>query len=326
MIRVRHWPCNANALAHSDGLSSKSLPVTVKSGRATFKADLRLRVQCGAESDLPLVGIGAGAELAIFANIIEFGATLETTADCGLQSLEWWDLNVGAFAQLDVVVDWKTIGAIPTVSTTLLSASTLTQCWLSASGKGATSPTITATTLASSPADVSSTGSPYATAAPSPVVTANPTLPAASASYPTTKYPLGNSSIPTRSNGAPLVTSTLYTTNTYTVTSCAASVVNCPASYQSQIVVTKTADAFTTVCPFNASVTIPSTTVAPASQPTVVLTDVVVLKAYPTPIVETFAPPKAQSTPIAAVENQVTATVVPRRVVPRAVRRRRCCG
>jgi hypothetical protein len=39
-----------------------------------------------------------------------------------------------------------------------------------------------------------------------------------------------------------IVTSTVYSTTEYTITSCAASVANCPASYQSQQVVTKTVD------------------------------------------------------------------------------------
>ena len=41
-------------------MNSQSLPVTVVSGHATFKADLRLRVQAGAEASLDLFGIGAG--------------------------------------------------------------------------------------------------------------------------------------------------------------------------------------------------------------------------------------------------------------------------
>ncbi|KAK3313870.1 hypothetical protein B0H66DRAFT_365656 [Apodospora peruviana] len=116
-----------------DGLSSKSLPVVVRKGSATFKADLRLRVQCGAEAGVPELGIGATAELGIYANLIEFVAVLESTPTCELQSTEWWDLNVGAFARFGVIIDYKTFGVVPTVSTTLLSAPTMTQCWLSKS-------------------------------------------------------------------------------------------------------------------------------------------------------------------------------------------------
>ena len=85
-------------------------------------------MQVGAEAEF--LGIGAGAELGIYANVIEFVAVLESTPDCSLQATEWWDMNVGAFAHLDVVVDYSTFGPVPTVSTTLLTAPTLTQCLL----------------------------------------------------------------------------------------------------------------------------------------------------------------------------------------------------
>ncbi|KAJ3563889.1 hypothetical protein NPX13_g8043 [Xylaria arbuscula] len=112
-----------------DGLNSQSLPVTVISGTATFKADLRLRVQAGAEASLDIFGIGAGAVVGIYANIIEFVAVIEKTPTCDLETEIWWDLNVGAYAHLDVVVDSTTLGPVPTVSTTLLTADTITSCW-----------------------------------------------------------------------------------------------------------------------------------------------------------------------------------------------------
>ncbi|KAK8076734.1 hypothetical protein PG994_004006 [Apiospora phragmitis] len=114
-----------------DGASSKSLPITVATGSgATFKADLRLRVQVGAEAAIDTFGIGAGAAMGIYANLVEFVAEIETTPTCALETREWFDLNAGAYARLDVVVDYKTLGLVPTVSTTLLSAPTLTQCWI----------------------------------------------------------------------------------------------------------------------------------------------------------------------------------------------------
>ncbi|KAM7221395.1 hypothetical protein V8F06_003170 [Rhypophila decipiens] len=112
-----------------DGLKSKSLPVTVRKGLATFKADLRLRVQCGAELGLDGMGLSATAEVGIYANLIEYVAVLESTPTCALQATQWWDLNVGAFARFGVVIDYKTFGVVPTVSTTLLSAPTMTTCW-----------------------------------------------------------------------------------------------------------------------------------------------------------------------------------------------------
>jgi hypothetical protein len=318
----------------SDGLSSKSLPVTVKAGRATFKADLRLRVQCGAEADI--LGIGAGAELGIYANIIEFVAVLDSTPTCALQSTEWWDLNVGAFAHFDVVVDYTTIGAIPTVSTTLLSAPKFTQCWLEIGGSPGGSPaetggylTQTATTVSvaisgsttalsatvTSPAETGYTET--LTTITVPTITTGPSLsetgPLSSSSF---KFPLTNSSTP--AGGDDLVTSTVYTTTVFTITSCAASVVNCPASYQKEILVTQTIDAYTTVCPATAVVTQPSSisSAAPAAASTGsgatttatvhIITDVVVLVPCASPIVESFVP---GSTVVPPSAHQVTATV-----------------
>ncbi len=73
--------------------------------------------------------------------------------------------------------------------------------------------------------------------------------------------------------------------------------VNCPASYQSEIVVTQTVDVYTTVCPASATVTVPTTTSTPTPAgelPTVIvdlITDIIVLVPCETPVVETFVPP-----------------------------------
>ncbi|KAH8910316.1 hypothetical protein BR93DRAFT_957275 [Coniochaeta sp. PMI_546] len=313
-----------------DGLSSKSLPVTVKAGRATFKADLRLRVQCGAEAEI--LGIGAGAELGIYANIIEFVAVLDSTPTCALQSTEWWDLNVGAFAHFDVVVDYTTIGAIPTVSTTLLSAPTFTQCWLEIGGSPAetggyltqTATTISVstsgstTTLSATVTSPAETGySEASTKITVPSITSGPSLSeSGSSSSSSFKFPLTNSS--TAAGGDDLVTSTVYTTTVFTVTSCAASVVNCPASYQKEVLVTQTIDVYTTVCPATAIVTQPSSisSAAPSASTTSsgetstatvhIITDVVVLVPCASPVIETFVP---ASTIIPVTVHQVTATV-----------------
>jgi hypothetical protein len=74
--------------------------VTVKSGSAKFKADLRVTVQAGVDESL--FGIGAGAEVGVMANLVEFVADIKTTPTCPLETEMFWDLNVGAFANLDV--------------------------------------------------------------------------------------------------------------------------------------------------------------------------------------------------------------------------------
>ena len=291
-----------------DGLRSKSLPVVVRKGAATFKADLRLRVQCGAEMGVPEVGVGVVAELGIYANLIEFVAVLEETATCRLQSTEWWDLNVGAFARFGVVVDYKTFGVVPSVSTTLLSAPTLTQCWLER-GTVVTVTTEPASLAVSSSVGVS-TSSYYESGGsgghisgitsvgtsgsllPSssiPTITATPS-PSSPLSSLLPSFPAGNSSThPIYSTGG-LVSSSpsdngplpsiIYSTTLYTLTSCGAAVPNCPASLQSEIVVTNTLDVYPTHTlefqPDTATVT--------------VIKDIIVLVPCQTPIVETYIP------------------------------------
>ncbi|KAI0417321.1 hypothetical protein F5X98DRAFT_387371 [Xylaria grammica] len=144
------------------GLNSQSLPVTVTSGTATFKADLRLRVQAGAEASIDLFGIGAGAVVGIYANLIEFVAVIEKTPTCDLETEIWWDLNVGAYAHIDVVVDYTTLGPVPTVSTTLLAAETISSCWAEAPTTPALPATTSEAAASSSPPD-----SPSSPASPS---------------------------------------------------------------------------------------------------------------------------------------------------------------
>lgn len=275
-------------------------------------------MQCGAEAGL--FGIGASAELGVYANLIEFVAVLDSTPTCELQSTEWWDLNVGAFAHFDVVIDYKTMGAIPTISTTLLTAPTLTQCWISRSPAETDGLlTQTATTVSipaksdavsapalSPPEDSPTDTSDYITI---PTITTAPSLSMPVSSSGGGKYPVTNSSA--FAGGDDIITSTIYSTSVYTITSCAAGVVNCPASYQKEILVTRTVDVYTTVCPVSANITLPATTsskviAVPTEAAAVVhlITDVVVLVPCSTPLIETFVPP---STVMQPAVHQVTA-------------------
>ncbi|KAJ8105199.1 hypothetical protein ONZ43_g7521 [Nemania bipapillata] len=161
------------------GLNSQYLPVTVISGHATFKADLRLRVQAGAEASIDLFGIGAGAVVGIYANLIEFVATIEKTDTCELEAEVSWDLNVGAFAHLDVVVDYTTLGPVPTVSTTLMVGAAFSTCLLDGAA---------ASTTAALPATTSD-------AATSAVATSAAVTSEAAASTPVFSLPSGASLI-----------------------------------------------------------------------------------------------------------------------------------
>ena len=311
--------------------------MVVKSGRATFKADLRVRVQAGAEAQADIFGIGAGAVMGVYVNLIEFVAVLETTPTCELQAREWWDLNVGAYASLGVVVDFKTTGLVPTVSTTLLSAPTLTQCLLSGTGGGAGGsaalPTLTTEILSLAPPPVQSLSGDTPTfpvftptvIAFAPIASADASEKSGSSSTTTFKYPLGNStnsSYPLTaagSRGASHVASALQTTATYSLIRCAADVVNCPPSYQSLVVVTRTAAVpADTTCTAGASAASSTRTAATTVPAVHVVTDVVVLVPCATPFIETFVEPSLLVPTQSAVAVTFPAAVLPTTGFPAA--------
>ncbi|CAI4217983.1 unnamed protein product [Parascedosporium putredinis] len=316
-----------------DGIGTKSIPVEVKTGTGTFKASLRLRVQCGVEADIDLIGLGAGALIGIYANIVEFVTVLDSTPDCALQTREWFDLNVGAFARFDVVVDFTRIGAVPTVSTTLVNSPTWTQCLLDGAPAhtsdaglamtdgvrlGAESPlphpgssfqpglpaasqeplasfstvlihvtlekpesTVTTFPETEDNAEVTATATATDTVGQETMniteslsATDTPnenesglTRTGVDESIPLTSVFVEDATLPTESGLDIVVTSTVYSTVVYTITSCALDVINCPAGWEQKIIVTRTVDSFTTVCPVNAQVTFPSESSDSASSP-----------------------------------------------------------
>ena len=303
--------------------------MTVHSGSATFKADLRLRVQCGAEAEVDLLGIGAGAMVGIYANLIEFVAELDATAPCGLEAQEFFDLNVGAYAMLDVEVDYKSYTLAPSISTTLFKSPTFTQCWNAGSPEKSGAPPalghvsgggsggIGAGT-SSLVVQTQSSESRHKTYSAASAIVATRTSSSSPASYTdsTTQpsYGKGLSSTPaiTPTPGysltpTGLVTSTVYITTEYTVTSCGCHVINCPASWQQEVTVTRTIDAFTTVCPYGAKITAPSDSVetttrtfnpSAAQGPGDRLSKI-------SPVTSTFvAPPLSKSTSISEAKTQ----------------------
>jgi hypothetical protein len=320
-----------------DGIGTKSFPITVRTGNATFKAALRLRVQLGAETQIPFTGIsiGGGAVAGIYANVIEFVAEIDTHPGCALETREWFNLNVGAYARAGFDLDFTTIGVAPTVSTTLFDSPTFTQCWIdgkpshTAVGDGAiVSPeqTVSAVTSAAElpslpafaggptpivirpgPADSNTetlvVATTLSTPGDFPVLQTPPPIQTPSA---VAQIPKGNSSFPTP-DGPKLITTVVYPTTEYVITRCAASVMNCPGPLESKIVVTKTLEAFTTVCPPGASVTVPPrpASIGAVSAPVIhVVTEVVRLHKLETPVVHTYhgeEKPTAQKVTVANV-------------------------
>ena len=256
-------------------------------------------MQCGAKADIDLFGIGAGAMLGVYVNLLEFVAELDSDASCGLQTTEWFDLNVGAFAELDVEVDYKSKSVVPSVSTTLFNSPKYTQCWDNPSSAQSGAPTAPASSTIDIAESAPITTTTHLAMGGVTVLSSfsSKVLPTSVPSSATNTSSVGNVHItPTTEN---IVTSTIYSTTEYTVIRCAATVVNCPASYQSSIVVTQTVDSFTTVCPLGATVTMPSRAVSsPLLSATikVVTTPINVIKEAVTltrisPILQTFVPP-----------------------------------
>lgn len=73
-----------------------------------------MRVQAG--TTVELFGTGFDFELGVYADLIEYVATIGTTDTCELSITESVDCNIGAFAHAVVELDYKTFGAAPGTS------------------------------------------------------------------------------------------------------------------------------------------------------------------------------------------------------------------
>ncbi|KAH8601596.1 hypothetical protein B0O99DRAFT_680724 [Bisporella sp. PMI_857] len=255
-----------------------NLPVTVNTGSATLKAALRVRVQAG--TTVELFGTGFDFELGVFADLIEYVATISTTDVCALSIVESIDLNVGAYAHAVVSINYKEFGASPAVITTLLeyplpslcitrpAATSLLELPTAAASITNSQATVTASpveipaisSLVVSTVTISSSGGIFLESSNSAISsTSVVVLPSPTGVYGNNTYPSG-----TITSAASLTTSTVYATDLITITACANTVLHCPASLTSQVVITSTKILYTTVCPVGATLptTIPSTTLS----------------------------------------------------------------
>lgn len=204
---------------YSDGSGFSAIPITVHTGAATFKADLRLRVDLAAAAGIKGLG-GAGVGAGVFANLVEFVARVNRTDDCFLQAQEFFDVNVGATASAGFGAGLKTFNVVPGVSTTLLMSPTETQCLVKENPISAVKPTGTAPESVSSPAGGNAT-------ATTPTGWRRPT------SMPPMVTPPAPSDLVYKRAGA----------ETYVITTCASDIINCPPALASIITVTETAAA-----------------------------------------------------------------------------------
>ncbi|KAH9886600.1 hypothetical protein F4778DRAFT_473592 [Xylariomycetidae sp. FL2044] len=310
------------------GLAVQVLPIEVRVGCTQLLADLQLRVELGiaAEVDvddilpldqllgLDLPSIGAGVDLAVYANLVEYLGFFCATPLCP-KSKESWGLNVGVALEVDVdIEDILSLHLVPTISTALLANPTSTICQIPSSTGSAPVSTMTATTSASASAtgsssgaasstaagSGSSSGAASSTAAGSGSATATATATGTGAGYPSsTGAGNGTAAYPT-TTAAPSggqITSTVTASTTLTITNCGVAVPNCPAHYQTETTYIHTT-VYTTICP--ATMTAPITGY-PTKTPPAVTTTVVqtYVTAVPTSEVNTFtAPSNAPTYPV----------------------------
>ncbi len=267
---------------YSNGGETNALPVTVISGSATFKAALRVRVQAG--TTVILFGTGFDFELGIFADLIEYQATISSTPACELSITEALDVNVGAFAHAVGEINYSTFGAGPAVVTTILEVPLPSLCLtrpaatlMPALPTDSTIPNISTNTVLPVPSNTdyidiaplathvistaasSSTGGFFqasSTTSSFTILRASPSIPSSILYTP----PVANGTI---TSAPSLTTSTIYATDIVTLTSCSSNVLHCPASLTTEIVVTSTKILYTTVCAVG--ITLPSTLPASSS-------------------------------------------------------------
>ncbi|KAM0228437.1 hypothetical protein ACHAPO_010770 [Fusarium lateritium] len=342
-----------------EGLVTKALPLGIAadidlSAAVNLQLGLRLRTEIDleAELDIPVLDIDAGAKVAVWVSLFEYTAALVATDNCAVSVDEVIALTLGLAVELDVEIgDILELNLAPTLTVELATAAKAKVCmpnrgstgsFLEQQGQDGDKSEIRTISLATVPAGPEATSQGYA----APDASGDHTVPHAtgdsplygSAAKPVTTAPAVVAT-PAHGNGTVGdVTRTLTSTHVYTVTSCAASVINCPARY-TQKVVTSTIIESTYVCPATETGAVPAMTTSthavpvPVTTITDTLTTVVPCKTrttktfqppttpHPAPtvtIVEstTYCPETGKSTKTGSSEVPVVTTGVPSKEVP----------
>ncbi|KAF4452033.1 hypothetical protein FALBO_16240, partial [Fusarium albosuccineum] len=265
-----------------DGLVAKALPIGIGaevdlSAEVSLQLDLRLRteIDLSANLDIPILDIKAGAKIAVWVSLFDYTAVLIGTDDCLVSVSEVIALTLGLAVELDVEIgDILDLSLAPSLTVTLATAAKAKLCLQDRGTPGvfleqpqdSASTTVSATTEAASSADpaVTTSSDPEADATsadPETTSEAAITTPAVGHRNSTAPHPTGD------------VTSTVTSTHVYTITSCAASVVNCPARY-TQKVVTSTVIKSTFVCPAGETAPVTATSAQKPSKATVSVTTI----------------------------------------------------
>ncbi|KAM0359871.1 hypothetical protein ACHAPY_006261 [Fusarium culmorum] len=297
-----------------EGLVAKALPIGVAaevdlSAAVNLQLGLRLRTEIDleAELDIPVLDIEAGAKVAIWVSLFEYTAALVATDNCVVSVDEVIALTLGLAVELNVEIgDILELNLAPTLTVELATAAKAKVCmpnrgstgsFIEQAGQDGDKSHTRVISLATVPAGSEAT--PLGDATPNasgnsadPKATGGAPL-YGSAAKPVTTAPAVTAT-PAHGNGTyGDVTRTIKSTKVYTITSCAASVINCPARY-TQKVVTSTIIESTYVCPATETGAVPAMTTSAHTAPVPVttitdtLTTIVPCKTRTT---KTFQPP-----------------------------------
>lgn len=217
---------------------------------------LRLRSGLGIAAGVDLLGldIGAGAEVAIWISLFDYTAVLVATDSCPISISEEFKFSAGVLVDLNVdVSNLLDLNLAPSVIVTLATDVAGTVCLPGCGGHGSGPSGIPGGDNGATPTGV-----------PGGDNGAKPTGPSVS---------VGVSGLPTTvsvPDNSGYTTSTTSIHTTYTITSCAASITNCPASY-TQKVVTSSVIYTTTICPVTATEIHSSTSIGNGTLPSATL-------------------------------------------------------
>ncbi|RMJ13682.1 hypothetical protein CDV36_006653 [Fusarium kuroshium] len=276
-----------------DGLVAKALPLGIGadvdlSAEVALQLGLRLRTEIDfeAELEIPALEIEAGAKIAIWVSLFDYTAVLIGTDNCAVSVADVIALTLGLAIELNVEIgDILDLSLAPSLTITLATAAKAENCLPDRGQPGifleshqdTDSSTATATSGSDSSSDSSSgnsSGSSSGSSSDSDSSIASGSSSDGSSVTETSDAFAQFTNTPTAGHGnvtAPRptgdVTSTVRSTHVYTITSCAASVVNCPARY-TQKVITSTVVSTTYVCPATQSGAVPATTSASPSKST----------------------------------------------------------
>ncbi|KAI1806994.1 hypothetical protein F4811DRAFT_550224 [Daldinia bambusicola] len=257
--------------ANFEGAQTTLLPLTVDAP-AEITVALRLRVQAGVElpgSKLFDADALVGAFLYIpevtlseeFSQEFDRNGSITEAGECLLPASADININAGVFVDIGAdIANNPIVDFNPTLSTTVFTASTST-CFLTATGTPEPEPTPAlgtgkkpvgtgASTKSTKSTMRTQTGVSSKTKTPAkPTVTKRPLVTGTgsfSLAPPEATPPASGLVCP-----VPLVTEVHTTTGKYTITECAAQVMNCPASLTQIVVVDDTATLTTTHCPLS---------------------------------------------------------------------------